>query len=308
MTTASLTFRGGGIGGLRLSFRVESAALARRIFMLLRERMGTQPRLHFVQQRRMGVRHVCVLSLDGDAAQKFMIAMQMMVLDENGEAMLRRTRPHITITRQCCRKAFLRGAFLGCGTMSAPEKDYHLEWTCDDDELVQTLSRCLEHSELPVRSHERLGKQVIYLKGSQQIADTLTMMGAHGALLHYENIRIQKQMRGDANRALNCDTHNTDRQVTAAQQQVAAMTKIAVTRGLYSLPPALQQAARLRMEQPEMSLTELGQLMDPPVGKSGMNGRMRRLMAIAESIPDKGQKRPDDAAEDDDGYAKEENF
>ena len=284
MTSASLSFRGGGIGGLRLNFRFESAALARRVFLLLRERFATNPHLHFVQQRRMGIRRVCVLTLEGDAAQDFMVAMQMMTLDDLGEPTLRRTRPHITITRQCCRRAFLRGAYLGCGTMAAPEKEYHLEWVCDDDELVQTLSRTLEHAGLPARSHVRNGRSVVYMKGAQNVSDTLALMGASAAMLHCENIRIQKQMRSGANRASNCDSHNTERQVSAAQRQVEAMTRIAVTRGLYSLPPALRQAARLRMEHPDISLADLGQLMEPPVSKSGMNSRMRRLMAIAEEL------------------------
>ena len=109
-------------------------------------------------------------------------------------------------------------------------------------------------------------------------------MGASGSVLQLENIRIQKQMRGDANRQSNCDEHNSEKQISAAVKQIDAIKLISIHRGLTSLPQPLEQMARLRLEHTEMSLTELGQQLDPPVGKSGVNHRMRRLMEIAREI------------------------
>ena len=278
-TSGSLALKGGG--RVRVTWRVESAALARRIFLLLRTCLLLTPTLHFVQHNRLGGQRTCVLALEDQDAQKLLLALHMMEQDDEGNISLRRTAPRHPMTRQCCRRAFLRAAFLGAGTMTSPEKGYHLEWVAEEPTLRQTLAKLLEKSGLPVHEHIRRGKNVLYLKGAQQIADVLALMGASGAMLQMENIRIQKQMRGDANRASNCDEHNAERMVSAAQQQVEAIKAISIGQGLYALPPALRQMARARLEHPDLSLAELGQLMDPPVGKSGVNHRMRRLMALA---------------------------
>lgn len=282
MTSGSLSLKGGG--RVRVTWRVESAALAKRIFMLLRERLQVNASLQYIRTSRYGSKRISVLTLEDEDAQRLLLDLHMMEEDAVGGISLRRTSPRHTLTRQCCARSFLRGAYLGCGTMSTPEKGYHMEWVAGDSALRQSIVRVLERLELPVHEHIRNDQHVIYLKGAQQISDTLTMMGASGAMMQLENIRIQKQMHGNANRAANCDEHNTDRTVNAADRQMEAIHLIAVSCGLDQLPPALQQAARLRMSQPEASLTELGLLMDPPLGKSGMNNRMRRLMEIAARI------------------------
>ena len=290
-TSGSLSLRGGG--RVRVTWRVESAALARRIFLLLRSRLNLVPTLHFVQHSRLGGQRICVLTLEDQDAQKLLLALHMMEQGEDGEISLRRTAPRHPMTRQCCRRAFLRAAFLGCGTLTSPEKGYHFEWVATEQTLRQTIGRLLEKSGLPLHEHVRKGQNVIYLKGAQQIADMLALMGASGAMLQMENIRIQKQMRGEANRASNCDEHNAERMVGAAQQQVEAIKLISIHRGLYSLPKSLEQIARARLEHPDMSLIELGQTLDPPVGKSGVNHRMRRLIAVAnEILEENGQQDP----------------
>ena len=225
-----------------------------------------------------------MLTLDDGDAQKLLLSLHMMEQDEGGGVTLRRTVPRHPMTRQCCRRAFLRGAFLGAGTMSDPEKDYHFELIAGEENLRQTLEKLLEKSGLPVHVHERKGKQVIYLKGCQQIADMLTLMGASKATMELENIRIKKGIRNQVNRAMNCDEKNAERQVSAAQKQVEMIKVISIQRGLFNLPPSLQEIARLRLEHPEESLTALGELLTPPVGKSGVNHRMRRLEAVYHEI------------------------
>ena len=192
-TSGSLALKGGG--RVRVAWRVESAALARRIFLLLRSCLSLTPTLHFVQHNRLGGQRTCVLALEDQDAQKLLLALHMMEQDEAGAISLRRTAPRHPMTRQCCRRAFLRAAFLGAGTMTSPEKGYHLEWVAEEPTLRQTLAKLLEKSGLPVHEHVRKGKNVLYLKGAQQIADVLALMGASGAMLQMENIRIQKQMR-----------------------------------------------------------------------------------------------------------------
>lgn len=280
-TSGSLALR--GLGRVQVTYRVENAALARRIFLLLRT-LDITAKLHFVQHARLGGRRTCVLTLGDQDSQTLLIALHMMEQDEDGGISLRRTVPRHPMTRQCCRRAFLRGAFLGCGSMNDPERSYHFEWVAEDQSLRQTLAKLLDKCGLPLHEHIRKGQNVIYLKGAQQIADMLALMGASHAVLDMENIRIKKQMRGEANRAANCDEHNSERMLNAADQQIEAIKLISIQQGLFTLPPGLQEMARLRLEHTSASLTELGQMMNPPVGKSGVNHRMRRLMEVAREI------------------------
>lgn len=280
-TSGSLALR--GLGRVQVTYRVENAALARRIFLLLRT-LSVTAKLHFVQHSRLGGRRTCVLTLGDQDSQTLLIALHMMERDEDGHIFLRRTAPRHPMTRQCCRRAFLRGAFLGCGSMNNPDKSYHFEWVAEDQSLRQTLAKLLDKCGLPLHEHIRKGQNVIYLKGAQQIADMLALMGASQAVLEMENIRIKKQMRGEANRAANCDEHNSERMLNAADEQIEAIKLISIQRGLFTLPPGLQEMARLRLEHTSLSLAELGQLLNPPVGKSGVNHRMRRLMDIAKEI------------------------
>lgn len=292
-TSGSLALR--GAGRVQVTYHVENAALARRIFLLLRQRLNVTARLHFVQHTRLGGRRTCVLTLGDQDSQELLMALHMMEKDEDGHITLRRTAPRHSMTRQCCRRAFLRGAFLGCGSVTNPDKDYHFELVAGDQGLRQTLARLMEKCDLPVHEHIRKGQNVMYLKGAQQIADMLALMGASQAVMEMENIRIKKQIRAGANRASNCDEHNSERMLNAADQQIEAIKLISIQRGLFTLPPALREMARLRLEHTELSLAELGQLLEPPVGKSGVNHRMRRLMDIAREI-EAELTRPTDAA------------
>ena len=278
-TSGHLAFRGGG--WISVSWRLEDAGVARRLFQLLKKRLGVNPALHFTQTSRLGGRRVCVLTLSGADAKVLLDALHMTETDENGQMHLKRTVPRHPMTRQCCRRAFLRGAFLGAGTVTNPEKGYHFEWKAEDEHLTQVLGKLLEKSDLPFHTYTRNGQQVVYLKGAQQIADTLALMGAGQSVLQMENIRIQKQLRAAAVRAANCDEHNGERMLDAAQKQAEAIRRLSLKQGLFTLPPALREIARLRLENPDLSLKELGEMLDPPVGKSGINHRMRRLMEIA---------------------------
>ena len=278
MTSGHLAFRGGG--WISISYRLDDAGTARRLLLLLKKRLNVNPTLHFTQTARMGGRKTCVLSLTGEDAHTLLNALHMTETDEDGQMHLKRMAPRHPMTRQCCRRAFLRGAFLGAGTMTSPEKGYHFEWKAEDDQLPRTLEKLLEKCDLPYRSYERKGTQVIYLKGAQHIADMLALMGAGQSVLEMETIRVGKQVKAAATRAANCDEHNGDKMMEAAQRQAEAIRKISLKQGLFTLPPALREIARLRLDNPEMSLKELGEMMDPPVGKSGVNHRMRRLMEI----------------------------
>ena len=144
----------------------------------------------------------------------------MMEIGADGSSTLKRTVPRPQLNRQCCRKAYLRGAFLGAGSMTNPEKNYHLEWIAVDEILAQTLDRVLDRTEIHPHTQVRRGQTVVYLKSAQQIVDVLAMMGAPQAVMDMENVRIMRQLRGQANRAANCDMHNTEKTLNASEEQL----------------------------------------------------------------------------------------
>lgn len=183
-------------------------------------------------------------------------------------------------------RAWLRGAFLSIGSMSDPEKSYHLEWICRRAEDAEGLVRTIGAFEIEARITERKGRNVVYLKDSTDIVDMLNIMGAHKSLMEMENIRILKEMRNSVNRQFNCDTANIRKIVRAAGRQVEDIRYIQQQMGLEKLTPALRQMAEVRLEYPDVSLQELGEYMDPPVGKSGVNHRLRKLSKIAEDLRD----------------------
>ena len=281
-TSGSLGFLGGG--RFSVTYQVENAALARRIFRMLKEGLALSPKLHVVEHSRLGGRRTCVLTVEEGDARHLLEVLDMMETGTDGTSTLKRTVPRPQLNRQCCRKAYLRGAFLGAGSMTSPEKNYHLEWVAADDNLAQTLDRVLDKTEIHPHTQVRRGQTVVYLKSAQQIVDVLAMMGASQAVMDMENVRIMRHIRGQANRAANCDVHNSEKTLNACEQQLHAIAVIQEKQGLDSLPPALRQIAELRMQNTEVSLEELGSLLTPPIGKSGVNHRMRRLIALAETL------------------------
>ncbi len=281
-TSGHLSLRGGG--RIAVSWRLEHTGTARRLFQLLRKRLEVSPTLHYTLSSRLGGQRTWVLTLGEEDSRTLLAALHMAEPEADGRLTLKRTVPRHPMTRQCCRRAFLRGAFLGAGTVSSPEKAYHLEWSAEDERLPETLRRLLEKSGLPYHEYIRKSRRVVYLKGAQQIVDVLAMMGAGGSVLRMENTRIQKQLRLSAARAANCDEHNSERMLDAAERQASACRNISLRLGLFTLPPALRETARIRMENPELSLAEIGERLQPPVSKGAVNHRMRRLMEIAEEL------------------------
>ena len=290
-TSGSLGFLGGG--RFTVTYQVEHPGTARRIFRILREGLRLSPRLHVVTHRRLGGQKTCVITVEEEDARQLLTVLDMMELSADGSSTLKRTVPRPQLNRQCCRRAYLRGAFLGAGSMMNPEKGYLMEWVAEDESLAQSLEKVLERSEIQPRVSVRRGQHVVSLRSGQPIADVLAMMGASQAVMDLENVRITRQLRGHANRAANCDLHNTGKTMQAAQAQLAAIRGLS-EQGLDRLPPALREIAEKRLENPDLSLEDLGSLLDPPVGKSGVNHRLRRLMALWEESRKEERRESDD--------------
>ncbi len=180
--------------------------------------------------------------------------------------------------------AFIAGAFLSCGSITEPIKEYHLEFVVPYYDLTQDLLDLLMRVGINAKYTERKNMYVIYLKGSEAIEDLLTLMGATMSSIDLMNVKIYKDVRNKANRIANCDSANIERTLKASDKQIADIEYIANTIGLDSLPADLINIAELRMEYPEMSLRELGEALDKPLGRSGANHRLKRISEIAEAL------------------------
>ncbi|MCD8054893.1 MAG: DNA-binding protein WhiA [Lachnospiraceae bacterium] len=190
----------------------------------------------------------------------------------------------LLLQQTCCRRAFIRGCFLASGSISDPRKSYHFEIVCGTPERAEQLRDAIRSFEVDAKIVPRKKSWVVYVKESDGIADMLNVMEAHRGLMNLENIRILRGISGHVNRSVNCETANLNKTVSASVEQIRDIEKIQRTIGLGSLPDSLRQMAEVRLEYPDLPLKELGAYLDPPVGKSGVNHRLRKIKAIAEEL------------------------
>lgn len=186
--------------------------------------------------------------------------------------------------------AFLAGAFLSCGSMTEPLKEYHLEFAVPFEELCSDLKELLEDMGIESKYVERKGIYVLYFKGSESIEDMLTLMGATRSSIELMNVKILKDIRNKANRIVNCDNANIERTLKASGKQIEDIEYILDTVGFDDLTPELRNMAEVRLENPDASLKEICEMLDKPVGRSGANHRLKKLSEIADSIrQDRGE-------------------
>lgn len=189
-----------------------------------------------------------------------------------------------TIKNSCCQRAYLRGVFLCTGSMSDPEKGYHMELVCRNEPQALQLQDIIRGFDIDAKIVLRKKYYVVYLKEGSSIVEMLGMMGAHISLLNFENLRVLKEMRNSVNRRVNCETANITKTVNAASRQLEDIILVRDRYGFENLPENLREIAQARLEYPDASLRELGEWLDPPVGKSGVNHRLRRLSELADRI------------------------
>lgn len=192
----------------------------------------------------------------------------------------------LVLKSACCKRAFLRGAFLCIGSMSDPEKSYHLEFVCTQEESAGQLREIIQGFDIEAKIIIRKKYYVVYLKEGACIVDLLNIMEAHLSLMNFENYRIVKEVRNSINRKVNCETANITKTVNASSKQIEDILLIREHYGFRNLPDNLREAAEIRLEYPDATLKELGQNLSPPVGKSGMNHRLRKLSEIADRFKD----------------------
>ena len=201
-----------------------------------------------------------------------------------GNLMMRHLTDPVLIKNSCCKRAYLRGCYMAVGSMSDPYKSYHLELVCGLQAQAEQLLKILHDFSLDAKMIIRKKYYVVYMKEGENIADFLNITEAHKALMEFENTRIYKGMRNMVNRKVNCEAANITKTVNAATRQVEDIRLIREKMGLEGLPEPLRQMAYVRLENPQASLGELGKLLDPPVGKSGVNHRLRKLGELAKEL------------------------
>jgi DNA-binding protein WhiA len=188
------------------------------------------------------------------------------------------------VRKDCCAVSYLRGAFLGGGFVADPHGDFHFELTAEAEGLATDLVALMARFEMEAKVTKRRGLYAVYLKGAEPIVTFLALVGAHRALLRAEDVRVMKSVRNRVNRLVNAETANLVKSTDAAMAQLEGIRALAESRGLDALPPALKELAYLRLEHPDVSLRELGELAEPPLSKSAVYHRIRRLEELAAEL------------------------
>lgn len=196
---------------------------------------------------------------------------------------------NIVIMKNCCKRAFLRGAFMATGSINDPNKSYHFEIVCDNEQKAEQIVNILQIFNIEGKTVARKGNCVVYIKEGEGIVDVLNVMEAHVALMKMENVRILKGMSNYYNRQVNCEAANIKKTVNTACRQIEDIQYIMDKVGIDYLPYKLQDIAMVRLENPDSSLQELGELLEPPLGKSGVNHRLRKICEIADELRDNTQ-------------------
>ncbi|MDR2088673.1 MAG: DNA-binding protein WhiA [Clostridiales Family XIII bacterium] len=276
-----------GSAGSGLTLSTENPAVARHYKKLLKECFGARANLFVggrANFRKKG--HLYELSMDESADAAYILRETGVLRARGGRGRADEGICDALLKTKCCRKAYLRGAFLGAGTLSDPEKGYHLEIVCASESLAHELRRLFNSfANIRARIAPRRGRFAVYLKNAGHIADILNILGAHGQLLKFENVRIVKELRNRTNRISNCDNANLDKSLRAAEEQLGAIAGLRDGAGLSALPEKLRATALLRLAHPEASLSELGEMLNPPMSKPAVHHRLKRIEEIAAKRP-----------------------
>lgn len=273
-----------GKGRYGIIFSTENIAVARKVQIYIEKIFGftAGASVRFGSRTRQNRIYTVSVNDSGQASEILLAAKLITRTEDVSEDLL--PRNSLAIKNDCCKRAFIRGAFLTSGSISDPEKFYHFELVCNTMKKAEFLQGILLTFSFDARIVQRKKYYVVYIKEGEQIVDLLNIMMAHRALLNLENVRVLKEVRNSVNRQVNCETANLNRTVSAAVKQIEDINYIKETVGLDSLNEGLMEIAVLRAENTEVSLKELGMMLSPPVGKSGVNHRLRKISEIADNL------------------------
>ncbi|MBE5905311.1 MAG: DNA-binding protein WhiA [Lachnospiraceae bacterium] len=284
---------------IRFLLETENVILAKRYYELVKNAFSIQPTIATRRNSYLSKNRLYVV----DALEPRREAMMFMALKLTPEDIADRgfLVNELLLHKSCCKRAFIRGVFLAAGSVTDPEKGYHFEVVFRKEENAKQFIEQLAFFEIEGKTTERKGSIVVYIKEGAQIVDALNVMEAHSALMELENVRILKEVRNTVNRKVNCETANINKTVHAAVKQIEDIKFIRDHKGLESLPPALEAVARMRLQYPEAPLKELGSMLSPPVGKSGVNHRLKKISELAKELKDYGGKKDYEKTDDSSG-------
>ena len=264
-----------GVVSLRIA--TENAGLARKLYTVIKDIYGQRATVLTRENRRLNMHDTVLLDLYG----KEIVLPFLTELGIYSDGSLLRTLP-TAYRRTCCKRSYLRGLFLACGSITNPDLAFHMEWVFHDEEMAQSVQSLLAELNIDAQISQRKHQYVTYLKDGNGISQALAQIGAHNALFAVENARILREVKNNVNRSVNCETANVSRTVNASMRQIQCIEYLAESGRMARLPAHLRQAADVRLQNPQSSLPELAALVSPPTTKSGMNHRLRRLVELAE--------------------------
>lgn len=268
-------------GALRM--QTENSAVIRKYFTLVQKTFNIETEIAVRENCQMKKGHIYYVEIKDDALIRTVLLGTKLSRERNSGGTLVLNNSLLT-QQTCCKRAFIRGAFLASGSISDPEKGYHFEIVCPDERKAGQLQELIRSFGIDAKVVVRKKSHVVYVKEGAQIVDILAVMEANVALMNLENIRILKEMRNTVNRKVNCEMANINKTVSAAVKQIEDIKLIEEKKGFQSLNDGLAEIAELRLQYPEATLKELGMMLNPQVGKSGVNHRLRKLSAIADEL------------------------
>ena len=273
-------------GGDILKIQTENEVVARKCFTLLQKTFNIETEISVRENSHLKRGKVYVINISAREEIQVILQALKLVTDstDHGTLML---ADMLAVQQSCCKRAFIRGAFLASGSISDPEKGYHFEIVCPELKKAEQLQTVIRSFSVDAKIVQRKKSYVAYVKEGAQIVDMLAVMEANVALMNLENIRILKEMRNSVNRKVNCETANINKTVNAAVKQMEDIKLIQQKLGFEQLNDGLAQIAELRMQYPEATLKELGMMLSPQVGKSGVNHRLRKLSELADELREK---------------------
>ncbi|MCI5595783.1 MAG: DNA-binding protein WhiA [Lachnospiraceae bacterium] len=270
-----------------LMVQTENVSVARKYYTLVKTAFSASPTIATRKNEYLKKSRIYRVTVGNHKdAERILKAAKMMDADGNLAEDLDLVK-HTLLQRVCCKRAFIRGAFLAAGSLSDPEKNYHFEIVCTKEEKARQIQSVMNDFDLDAKIIVRKKYYVVYLKESSSIVDVLNIMEAPLALMKLENVRIVKDVRNSVNRRVNCETANINKTVAAAVKQIEDIRYIEASGGFGDLSPELLDTAKIRLQYPDMSLKELGTMLNPPVGKSGVNHRLRKLSELAQKLREK---------------------
>lgn len=268
-------------GHFHIKLQTESGYVARKCNLLFNRLCHLTPTVSVRTAKGRQTYAQYQLEISGDEeVKKVLELLKLKVSGKEGQL----AADGVVVLHTCCKRAFLRGAFLASGSVSNPQKSYHFEISEQEKERAEQLVTLIRSFEVDAKPILRKNYHVVYVKEGAQVAELLNIMEAHVALMEFENVRIVKDVRNSVNRQVNCETANLNKTVNAARKQYEDILLIRDSVGLHVLSENLEAVALLRLEYPEASLIELGEMLNPKLGKSGVNHRLKKISEYAESL------------------------